>query len=441
MFRNLYLELKKWKDSKGRKPLIIRGARQVGKSYLVNEFGEKEFDRFVTINFELEEDFISHFDSPDPKQILNKIFLLKNEEVIPGKTLLFLDEIQLCPKAIISLRYFYEMLPDLHVIAAGSLLDFTLSDKKLSVPVGRVEYLYIYPMNFIEFLKATNNDSLAEYIENLSLRVDFDASIHKKLNSEFKNYLILGGMPAVINAYVRDSYSFSGPLKEKNTLMQTFLDDFKKYASRAEQKYLRLVFNTMHSQIGKKFIYSRVDPEQKSRDIKNAVELLTEACLINKVSHSSAFSKPLGALASDKIFKLIFLDCGLAQSLSGLRAEHIINEEFESSLAGALAEQFVGQELLASSDPYTKSHLYYWTKEGRSKSAEIDYLIEIEGKLVPIEVKAGEGGRMKSLKVFMNDHSLKLGVKVSMERLSLNNGVLNIPFYALSSILRIIFAF
>lgn len=438
MYRHLTKTLKSWKNESEPKPLLIRGARQVGKSYLVESFGKTDFKNIVTINFETDKEFKEHFATLNPSNIIDKIFLLRQEKVELGSSLLFLDEIQECPEAIASLRYFQEKMPGLHVIAAGSLLDFVLNSKDVSVPVGRIHYLYMEPMTFNEYLLATDKVALSQYIDQLNLESDFDSSVHNKLIEEFKNYLILGGMPAAIKAYLQSNHSFPQAFREHNSIIETYRDDFKKYSKQSEQRYLKKIFNAIPYQLSRKFKYSVVDSEMKSRDLKDALNLLIDANICKKIKKTSPKSLPLEVLSSERHFKSIFLDCGLAQNILGTGIDHIVAGEFHSSAAGGIAEQYVGQELLATIDPYCYRNLYYWQNESRNASAEIDYLITIKNQAIPIEVKSGTNRNFKSMRIFMKEFDLDLGLKISTNPLEYKNGLLSIPFYMVNQLDRVL---
>lgn len=439
MFRLLESELEAWKNQKEPKPLLIRGARQVGKSYLVNSFAKKHFKNFLSINFEKEQNLIELFAGNfDMKMILSKIALLKNQSFDIENTLVFFDEIQECPRAITSLRYIYEDLPGLHCIAAGSLLEFSLEQQKINIPVGRIQYLYMQPMSFYEFLLAQNSANLIEYIQNLDLQ-NFDDDIHQLLLQQFRLYMFIGGMPEAVSSYIQKA-DLQQVLDIQSSILDTYRDDFQKYASKAEQRLLQKVFNRAASLLGQKFKYSKIDPEIKSEQIKNAYELLLKARIFKKVRKSSAHATPLRLNASDKHFKTIFLDVGLMHNLLNISKQVIENEKLENLASGALAEQIVGQELLAYANPKQDPELFYWERDGRNISAEVDYLFEFDAAAFALEVKAGLRGKLKSLYSIMEEYNQDISLCCSSEQISLKNKILKVPLYAVAELPRLVSA-
>ncbi len=423
-----------WRGKKDRRPLLLRGARQVGKTYLVRDFAQAQFEQLVEINFELRPDLIPLFDELDPAVLIKNLNIVLNVQMTPGKTLLFLDEIQACPRALMALRYFYEKFPELHVIGAGSLLDFCLEDKEFRMPVGRVQYAYLQPLSFQEFLSVTGQQQLREALGDLSLQHPFPETIHRTLLKQLRQYLLIGGMPAVVQQSVTDPVSME--YKNLQTLiLQTYRDDFGKYASRTRQFYLSRVFATAHQMVGKRYKYAHVDPESQSRDLKEALLLLERAGVIYRVLAASVQG---GALpVNDKKFKIVFLDVGLMQHSLGLEAQITMAPDFTSLSSGALAEQLVGQELLAQSDPYEDRKLFFWTREKKNSQAEIDYLARVDNQVIPIEVKAGQTGTLKSLRLFMESHKTPLGVRLATHPLSFHDQILSVPLYAVEEFPRL----
>ncbi|MCK4813846.1 MAG: ATP-binding protein, partial [Candidatus Marinimicrobia bacterium] len=380
--RSIYQSLKEWKEDSARKPLLIRGARQIGKTFIVDHLAKKEFFNSVTINFERNPEFKDIFTVNDPLHIIEQIELLTGSKIIPGETLLFLDEIQECPKAIVALRYFYEEMPELHIISAGSLLEFTLLSENMSLPVGRIQYLYMYPLSFGEFLSALGFDQLRNHLLSTEKLATLSGAVHDKLIDQLKSYFILGGMPEVVNTYINNK-DISKCQKIQRSIVDTYHDDFAKYANQAKFKHLRKIFTAVPSMIGNKFVYTNVDPDTKSRELKDALFLLETAGLLYRVKKTSGAGIPLESHASDKYFKVIFLDIGLMHAINGMHEEIVLGKNLTDIYKGALAEQFVGQELLAYQDPYHKQSLYYWTRNKRGSSAEIDYLIQKNANLIP----------------------------------------------------------
>lgn len=416
----------KWKADSDRKPLILRGARQVGKTHAVRTLG-KTFDHFVEINFEYSEIYRPIFEEDlDPHRIVRTLSILIKRPIEPGKTLLFFDEIQACPRAITSLRYFYEKMPELHVISAGSLLEF--AHELIGIPVGRVESCYLYPMTFIEYLIADQEKLL---VQEILEEKELPLSIHKQLLKHLGIFLALGGMPEVLKRWIEKK----DPLlcsKIHATLLDSYRQDFEKYGKKSQIKYLSLLFDTLPRQIGEKFKYSKVGDYRK-RELEPALELLLTAGIIHKVMHTAAQGIPIGADANPEKFKLIFIDVGLTQALLGLDlSAWFIQPEVELVNKGKIVESYVGQELLAYSSGYKKPQLYYWQKETRGSSAEIDYMIQKGSHIIPIEVKSGMSGKMRSLHAFLNSHPYTdYGVKTSIDTFRLSKPILSIPLYFL----------
>jgi len=430
MKRDLMHELVAWKASSLRKPLILRGARQVGKSWLIQEFA-KSFDSYVSINFEKQPEASQFFQGDiHIPNLLEKLHAYTGHKIIPGKTLLFFDEIQECDRAIITLRYFKEDLPGLHVIAAGSLIDFTLEN--IGMPVGRVQFLYLYPLSFSEFLSAVGKQELREYIQ----RGDIDPVIHNKLLEFVKIYFLLGGMPAVIDAWLLER-DFQLCLDLQDEILLTYKQDFEKYAKKRLLDKIDIVFNAVPEHLGEKFVYKKIDPDMRSYLYKEALDCLKKAGIIYTAFHSSGQGVPLAMGKDSKHFKVFFFDIGLAQRLLGLDLQSWILTPLNIKHAGAIAEQFVSQEYIAYTSIKNPAELYYWHREARNSNAEIDFLFLINGNVVPIEVKSGKSGHLKSLHLFLESHPHSdYGIKISEQEQSECDNIKNIPFYALESLVR-----
>jgi predicted AAA+ superfamily ATPase len=433
MKRDIDKILTQWKYESNRMPLMIRGARQVGKSYTITEFGEREFENFVTINFEQQPEYKNCFSTLVPKEIISTISVLNMSDIIPGKTLLFLDEIQECPRAITALRYFHEQMPELHVIGAGSLLDFVLSEENSRMPVGRVQYLYMKPLSFLEFLDAAGENRAREIIENTGWDNPVNPVVHDHLLSLVKKYAIVGGMPKATAEYV-SSGDLNRCQRIQNSIIQTYRDDFGKYSSQVKQKYLQKIFSAVPKMAGKKFKYSRVDDSIHSRNLKEAVELLEKAGVVYRVLNTRGSGLPLDVNADERHFKAAFLDIGLMQNICGLRSQTLMMEDFIEVNAGAVAEQFVAQELLAYRDEFEEPFLYYWAREERSSSAEVDYLVPCLSYALPVEVKAGKTGTLRSMHLFLEKYPCPVGVRVSRLPFSDNPPIISVPFYGIKKI-------
>ncbi|MFH1684312.1 MAG: AAA family ATPase [Candidatus Margulisiibacteriota bacterium] len=436
MRRDVEQELISWKDQKERYPLIIRGARQVGKSYLVENFGKTNFQNSVTVNFEFQPQLKDCFQSLDPSEIVNKLQLLLGVEIKEDKTLLFLDEIQECPQAITSLRYFKEKMPNLAVIAAGSLLEFALRSPDFKMPVGRIQFLYLEPFSFSEFLDATGNHHLRGYLSEAVLAASVDDAVHNKLLDLLRIYLIAGGMPASLKEYLagRDLMACQ---RIQTALLQTYRSDFGKYSRISQHTYLEKVFDAAPRLIGQRIKYSNIDSDTRSRDLKNALNLLISAGIIRPIYLAKASGLPLGAQVNEQKFKLNFLDVGLMQNSCGLQGQLSVTQDFMRINAGAVAEQLAGQELIAHSDRHQKGGLFFWAREKRGSMAEVDYIVSVGADILPVEVKSGKEGKLKSLRIFMTEKKAKFGIRISQDKLAYFDKILSVPLYMIEQLPRL----
>ena len=429
MKRNTDKELLNWKMDENRKVLLVRGARQVGKTYAIRQLGET-FDYFLEVNFEEEPDVFSFFDhSLNPHEICEKLEIYFNVRIASGRTLLFFDEIQACPNALKSLRFFYEKMPELHVIAAGSLLEFAISEIP-SFGVGRIKPLFMYPMTFSEFLTASGRDRLNDLIEASSSEKPVDSPVHEKILETLKIFQIIGGMPEVVKAYIKQKDLRSCQTVIDN-LVTTIIDDFAKYKKRSPVIRLHEVFNSIVFQAGNKFKFSNVS-QGNTQAHKDALELLIKAGLAYKICHTSARGLPLAAQVNRKKFKILIFDTGIYQRILGLDLSEYIISDFASLInKGNLSEIFVGLELIANGSAYTHPEIYYWHREARSSNAEVDYVISHRNVIIPIEVKAGTKGQMQSLYVFLNDRNMEKGIRISHENFADYGKIKTIPIYAM----------
>jgi predicted AAA+ superfamily ATPase len=434
MKRSIEKHLQSWQQEPTRLPLLIRGARQVGKSFTIEKFGREFFENCVTINFDLYPHYSQCFEGDlDPFRIIETLSVIARTDIFPGKTLLFLDEIQQCPRAIMALRYFYEKLPTLHVIGAGSLLEFALAAENLRMPVGRVQYLFMYPLTFYEFLDATGEHRARESIASHEQAIPFPEALHNHLLSLLKRYCLVGGMPAVVQDYINNK-NLNHCQRLLAAISQTYRDDFGKYAKQVKIPLLQKLFHAVPKMVGRKFKYSAVDETLPSRDLKQALDLLEKAGVVYRVRQTSGDGLPLEAGASDRNFKVIFLDVGLMQSICGVYGEIVSAADILAVHAGAVAEQFVGQELVANLDPYIHPGLYYWAREARTSNAEVDYLVPYGSQVFPLEVKAGKSGTLRSIQLFLEQYQLPWGIKVSQANLKIERPFLAVPLYALEKL-------
>lgn len=420
--------LLEWKDRPNRKPLLLRGARQVGKTHAIRELG-KRFPNFVEINVELNAGARAIIEKDlDPHRIVQQLSELVQKKITPGTTLLFFDEIQQVPQAVTALRYFYEMMPELHVAAAGSLLDFAI--EQVGMPVGRITSLYMYPLSFFEFLVALGHHEWARAIIQHTVDDPMSDQVHEKLLGVLGAYLAIGGMPEAVNEWIETKTSWSSKRVHAD-LLSAYRQDFGKYAKKYQIKYLNILFRRAINQLSNKFMYARVG-EYKKRELEPALELLEMAGLFYRVVHSSGQGVPLGAQADLDDFKIIFLDVGLNQALLKLDLTPWFLDPVATFInKGELVEAFVGQEQLAYSDPVTKEELWYWQRENRGSQAEVDYLAQIKNHVVPIEVKAGASKRIQSMHMFLESHvNSSYGLRFSTDNYSLYKKIYSYPLYA-----------
>ncbi len=388
--------LVEWKGSQRRKPLIIRGARQVGKTWLVENFLAREFENVAKVDLEERKDLHVHFSgSLDPKEILEALEI-STGRIVPGKTLLFLDEVQACPRAIMALRYFYEKRPDLHVVAAGSLLEFALDE--ISFPVGRVQYLNVYPMTFYEYLLAMDNEPMAALTRRPQEEVS--EATQEGILAELKKYFLVGGMPESVRVY-RDSKSLLDVFSVQSEILESYRDDFSKYKPAMDTTCLDAVFQQTGRSVGDQIKYTRLNDGHTSVTNRKAFDLLCKARVLHKIPACTPAGLPLSATEKGKKFKACFLDVGLMQRLCEVSVDEALGQQDLLAIYnGRLAEQFVAQELLASKE----GTLHYWARDAKSSTAEVDYLTVRDGVIYPIEVKSGAGGRLKSLHLLLKTY-------------------------------------
>lgn len=422
MRRKIAEKLVEWRNRNGRHPLILRGARQVGKTFLVRELA-KGFANYLEVNFEEDGSVSELFRSKNPQAICELLEAKFDISLTDGKSLLFLDELQDAEPCVLeSLRYFYEKRPGLHVVAAGSLLEFLLDaderkSKKdsFSMPVGRIEYMFVSPMDFEEFLLAVGKKGLCKWIQSYQLGDTVHESFHVELSDWFRKYLVIGGMPAVVKAYVDNGVIAAE--REQQLLLSTYHDDFPKYSGRVPAGRIQKVFRAIPSMLAKKFVYAHVDADEKARDLSSAVRLLSLARVMSKVRHTSARGAPVGAGASDQIFKPLFLDVGLCSRALGLKLTDFL-EDGDAILAnhGPICEQFVGQHLLFAGAEYEEPFAYCWIREAPKSQAEVDYLIQVGTQVVPVEVKGGTTGSMKGLHLYLNEKHADFAVRFNADK-------------------------
>lgn len=434
MFKRIIdYHLDKWKKDPFRKPLLLRGARQVGKTYAIRRLG-KEFKYFVEINFEKLEGAISLFEKDLSTEKLSlSLSLLTKTPIIPGETLLFFDEVQEAPRAILALRYFYEEMPNLHVIAAGSLLEFAI--EKVGIPVGRISMFYMYPLSFLEYLVAFEQHLIAKEILNHSPGLPFEDAVHFKILELVGEYLSIGGMPEAVARW-KNSKKPESALKVLQEISTTYRQDFEKYARKAQVKYLELLFRQIPHLVGKDFSYREIHGEYRKRELLPALELLERANIIHVVRHTSGQGIPIGSDVDFDTFKIIYLDIGLCQTILGSDISIWFLcplEGFENK--GEIAEGFIGQELICYANPENKAEIYFWKRKAKNSSAEVDYLIQSKEQIVPIEVKSGHGNTLRSLRIFLDSHpKSSLAIRFSSLNYSIIDNLDSRPLYAAASL-------
>lgn len=434
MRRLIDYHLAAWAKNPYRKSLVLHGARQVGKTYAVRQLGAT-FDNFIEVNFEANQKLATLFEhNLDPKRILRDLCTAINIKLpTAGKTLLFFDEIQAVPQGIIALRYFYEMMPELHVIAAGSLLDFAI--QQVGMPVGRVQSLYMHPMSFIEYLVARGHSMAVNAIFNHDFHEEMSPVIHNMLIEHLAQYSALGGMPQVV-----DIWHKAQDLQECASIHQSLLDsyrqDFYAYARQKQVNHVRALFDNIPLQLGRKFKYSEVEGGYRSRELSPGLDLLCMAGVAQKVWYSAGQGIPLGAQKLLDDFKVILLDVGLSQTILGLQlGDWLLQPATAFVNKGEHVEAMIGQELVAYVDPMYDTELYYWHRRKVGGEAEIDYLIQENEYVIPIEVKSGKGTTLKSMHVFLENHpNAPYGIKFSTQNYSAYQNIRSLPLYAVASI-------
>ena len=445
--------LSEWASRDTRKPILLRGARQVGKSSAVRHLGQ-QFKNYVEINFEMEPQYKAIFE-PDlnVSRIVMQIAALSGSRIEEGETLLFMDEIQECPEAIMSLRFFKENLPKLHVIAAGSLLEFALAELP-TFGVGRIHSMFMYPMTFDEFLLANKEDLLLEARNGASALSPLPDPLHERLVNLLRTYMLVGGMPECVAKWV-ETHDYLLCQEVQDDILVSYEDDFPKYKKKADVNLLRNILRSAAIQATKKFVYSKVG-DYKNIEVKNALDLLILAGLLIPVTHTSANGLPLGSEADHSYRKILFFDCGLMLRLLGITTGDtttLATQILTSTAAdlvnkGTIAELVVGLEMLHYMTPNLRHELYYWVRLSKNSLAEIDYLLPFHLQILPIEVKAGSQGGMKSLWSFMREKHLTEAIRCSLENFGsfshtdkedgdTARHVSVIPLYAVSQIIKI----
>ncbi|MGG7036568.1 MAG: ATP-binding protein [Flavobacterium sp.] len=422
-------ELTTWKNSKNRKPLIIQGARQVGKTWLMKEFGKQEFQQVAYFNFEsssrLRDLFTADFNI---QRIITALEIEINQKILPETTLLIFDEIQEAEKGLTSLKYFYEQAPEYYIIAAGSLLGVSLQ-KSNSFPVGKVDFMELYPLSFIEFLENSGEILLSEQLQNE--RWETISIFHEKLVELLRLYYFIGGMPEAVADYL--NYKDLESVRHiQQKIIIGYENDFAKHAPNEIVPKIKMVWNSLISQLAKenrKFIYGQIKKGSRAKEFETAINWLVDAGLVLKVNRIEKPSLPLSAYIDYDSFKLFLVDIGLVNAIGNLDPKILLEKNsILTEYKGALTEQFVCQQLKISTD------LYYWSAP--NATAEIDFVIQNQNKIIPIEVKAEENLKSKSLKVFVEKFQNENAIRTSMSKYRTENWLTNIPLYAINGVIN-----
>lgn len=429
MYREITENLKKWKESRRRKPLLVSGVRQCGKTYTIKEFGNLYFDGLVYINFESNAAFSGIFDYDyDVTRIIKEIEAMTQSKIIPGKTLLFFDEIQECPRAITSLKYFCENMNDLHIICAGSLLGVAVKAQNISFPVGKINRMTLYPMSFREFVTACGHDNLIQVLENWSTERAIPDLYSVPMTRLLKDYLITGGMPEAVLEWVT-SGDYSAVEEIQDEILSDYADDFSKHAPLSEIPKIRWIWDSVPVQLAKennKFMFSHVKEGKRAHELENALQWLKDSGLIDTLHLVSSPEIPLNAGADASYFKVYMSDTGLLRRRSGISTRTILDgNSLYKEFKGALAENFVFGELVK-----LKLNPYFWRS---GNTAELDFIFEKNDRIIPVEVKAAENTRAKSYAQFCKKVSPETGFKISLKNIASNicenTNTISLPHY------------
>lgn len=423
-----------WKSQQYRKPLLLRGARQIGKTYTVRQLA-KTFEHFVEINFERDPRALTIFAAQknlDPKRIIEEISAFTGKKITPGSTLLFFDEIQVCPRALTALRYFYEEMSELHIVGAGSLLNFAI--EQVGISVGRFDSLYMYPVSILEFFAAVGQTTTIEQLLEKP-EIVYSTGVHEQLLGLVGRYMAVGGMPEVITKWI-ETGDINQCLIAQQAIIDTYRQDFGKYARKNQIDYVATIFNAIPYQLGGKFKYNIIEGDYRKRELAPALDLLTTAGVVHRIFHTGAHGVPLGAEADLATYKAILMDSALNQKVLGLHVgAWIVDPIHEFVNRGALVEAVVGQEILAYADPRQKAQLYYWRRMEKNSTAEVDYVLQKQEHIIPIEVKSGHGTTLKSMHMFLDLHKQSpYGVRFSMQNYSVYEKVRSVPLYAIAQV-------
>ena len=426
MHRDIYNNLLIWKNDTDKKPLIIEGARQIGKTFIVNEFAKNEYNSSIYINFEMDKNWESIFDTLNPNSILDNIRSISKVNIIPNETLIVFDEVQKSEKALNSLKYFCEFKKDIDIIAMGSLLGIAVNREEYSFPVGKVNILKMYQLNFSEFLIAINENDKIETIKDCyKNNKPINEIIHKKLIELYRLYLYLGGMPEVLNVYINTNNLQLARIKQ-NEIVETYLRDMTKYNKKTDYSKTVMTYNSIPANLAKenkKFMYSSIKKSARAKDYESATEWITLAGIGYKIYKLNQIKIPLETYKDNEVFKFYMNDVGLLNSKNKLTYEEIISEEENfTDYKGGLAENYVVSQIIKNND-----ELYYYKDD---KNIEVDFLIKLNGKIIPIEVKSGKRTRSLSLNNYINKYKPEYAIRISMKNFGFENNIKSVPLYA-----------
>lgn len=426
MDRKIVQQLLAWKKSQERKPLVLQGARQIGKTYSVSEFAGSAYANFVYCNFEKEKNLASVFSTLEPREIVAKIATLKRQPIVPGDTLLIFDEVQACPEALTSLKYFCEEANEYHIIAMGSLLGVAVNREESSFPVGKVQFMDMHPMDFEEYLMARNDSFLLEKIkECYQANAPLDAALHELALARYKEYLFVGGMPAVVREYVANENAQLAAIF-KAEILEAYQDDMSKYNKKSEIAKTKLVYRNISTQLAKenrKFQYRYLKSGARASEFEDAIEWVCLAGIAARVYRLEEIKLPLQANSSDGDFKFYMNDTGLCCQMQDLLFEDIrYDNPLLHEFKGGLTENYVCTQLLANGLP-----LFYWTS---GNQAEVDFVTRIGQDIIPIEVKSAAHTQSKSLVVYAKTHHPAYSIRISAKNFGFENGIKSVPLYA-----------
>lgn len=413
MRREAMSALLRWKNDPRRKPLMLRGARQVGKTWLVREFARANFEHLLEINFERAPERASLFHSNDPRAICPLLTARTGIQLVPGRTLLFLDEIQETPEVLTCLRYFKEEMPELHVVVAGSLLELALERVRIPMPVGRVQFLFLEPLSFPEFLEARGRGALASWLASWRVGDDVPDDLHADLMGLIGEYTVVGGLPESVEAFCAGGGDWTASAAAVRSVLETYALDFGKYVGAGVSiDALRRIYASVPRQAGRKFKYSEADRDLRSRELSVALDRLCKARVVTKIRQCAGNGLPMGAEADDRAFKTAFLDVGMLCSACGLDMARLADAgDLLLVNSGAVAEQLAGQMMLAAEPAEMPRELFYWARESPQSNAEVDFISAVGGRVVPIEIKAGATGSLRSMHRFLSEKHCDFGIR------------------------------